>query len=69
MAKTLGPMVASSTYGEDCHVMSNQVLLDPHGDRGMYSGVVLMSTNLLHGQGKMVHEDDGHIYNGNWKHR
>lgn len=68
VAPSLGPTVASSTYGEDRHVVSNQLMLDPYGDRGTYSGVVLMSTNLPHGQGKMVYEDDGRTYDGDWKH-
>jgi hypothetical protein len=31
---TVGPTVASSTYGEDRMMVKDQLLLDPHGDKG-----------------------------------
>lgn len=67
-AGTTGPTVATSTYGEDVCVVHDRVLLDPYGDRGTYSGVVLRSTNLPHGSGRMVYEDDGRTFDGNWRH-
>jgi hypothetical protein len=65
---TTGPTVASSTYGENRHLVTNQILLDPYGDKGSYSGVLLLSTNMPHGNGKMLYEDDGRTYDGDWRH-
>jgi len=63
-----GNTVASSTYGEDRQKVVSQTLLDPYGDKGRYSGVVLRSTGMPHGLGRMVYEDDGRTYEGDWRH-
>jgi len=65
---SLGNTVASSTYGEDRQKVVSQTLLDPYGDKGRYSGVVLRSTGMPHGLGRMVYEDDGRTYEGDWRH-
>jgi hypothetical protein len=65
---SVGITIASSTYGEDRHKVVNRSLLDPYGDRGMYSGVVLRSTGMPHGLGRMVYEDDGRTFEGDWRH-
>ena len=59
---------ASSTCGENCHRVTNQQLLDPYGGKGIYTGTVLSSiyVTLPHGSGRMVYEDDGHTYEGDW---
>eukprot|EP00547_Thalassionema_nitzschioides_P007213 CAMPEP_0194221368 /NCGR_PEP_ID=MMETSP0156-20130528/30399_1 /TAXON_ID=33649 /ORGANISM="Thalassionema nitzschioides, Strain L26-B" /LENGTH=701 /DNA_ID=CAMNT_0038951741 /DNA_START=239 /DNA_END=2344 /DNA_ORIENTATION=- len=63
-----GNTVASSTYGEDRQKVVSRTLLDPYGDKGRYSGVVLRSTGMPHGLGRMVYEDDGRTYEGDWRH-
>jgi len=65
---TLGHTVASSTYGEDRQKVSQRSLLDPYGDKGTYTGVVLRTTGMPHGQGTMVYEEDGRVYEGDWRH-
>eukprot|EP00934_Nitzschia_sp_Nitz4_P002347 Nitzschia sp. Nitz4//scaffold104_size75438//34677//39307//NITZ4_005658-RA/size75438-snap-gene-0.114-mRNA-1//1//CDS//3329532392//2347//frame0 len=60
--------VASSTYGEDRQKVSNQTLLDPYGDQGVYTGMILRSTGMPHGRGQMVYDEDGRIYDGDWRH-
>jgi hypothetical protein len=65
---SIGNTVASSTYGEDRQKVVSQVLLDPYGDRGRFTGVVLRSTGMPHGLGRMVYEDDGRTYEGDWRH-
>lgn len=67
VADSLESTVASSTDGKHLHVVSNQLMLDPFGDGGRYSGVVLMSTKLPHGKGKLVYED-GRTHFGDWQH-
>jgi hypothetical protein len=67
-ATSIGNTVASSTYGEDRQKVVSQTLLDPYGDKGRYSGVVLRSTGMPHGLGRMVYEDDGRTYEGDWRH-
>jgi hypothetical protein len=59
---------ASSTYGEDRMVVKDKYLLDPYGNKGVYSGEVLLSTGLPHGCGKMVYEEGGRTYDGVWRH-
>jgi hypothetical protein len=38
---------------------------DARGDRGIYSGVVVHTTGMPHGVGRMVYAD-GRIYDGDW---
>ena len=66
--KSMGNTVASSTYGEDRQKVASQNLLDPYGDKGKFSGIVLRSTGMPHGLGRMVYEDDGRTYEGDWRH-
>lgn len=40
---TVGPTVASSTYGEDRIKVQDQLLLDPYGDKGIYTGQVRLT--------------------------
>lgn len=63
---TLGQTVASSTYGEDRVKVVNQSLLDPYGDKGTYTGIILRSTGMPHDLGRMIYEEDGRIYEGDW---
>jgi hypothetical protein len=63
---TLGQTVASSTYGEDRIKVVEKELLDPYGDKGTYTGVVLRTTGMPHGLGRMIYEEDGRIYEGDW---
>lgn len=64
--RSLGQTVASSTYGEDRQKVVNKTLLDPYGDKGCYTGVVLRTTGMPHGLGRMVYEEDGRVYEGDW---
>lgn len=64
--QSLGQTVASSTYGEDRQKVVNKTLLDPYGDRGIYTGVVLRTTGMPHGLGRMVYEEDGRVFEGDW---
>lgn len=64
--KSLGQTVASSTYGEDRQKVVNKSILDPYGDKGTFTGVVLRSTGMPHGLGRMIYEEDGRIYEGDW---
>jgi MORN repeat len=63
-----GQSVASSTFGEDRHHVTNQEILDPYGDRGTYSGIILRSTGMPHGSGMMVYQEDHRTYDGEWRH-
>jgi len=65
---TIGLTVASSTYGEDRIKVVNRELLDPYGDKGTYTGVILQTTGMPHGLGRMIYEEDGRIYEGDWRH-
>ena len=43
---SLGNTVASSTFGEDRQKVVDQVILDPYGDKGTYTGIILRSTGM-----------------------
>jgi hypothetical protein len=65
---SIGQTIASSTYGDDREHVRDQKLLDPYGDSGKYTGVILRSTGMPHGVGRMIYDDDGRTYEGDWKH-
>lgn len=58
--------VASSTYGEDRQQVINRTLVDSHGDEGTYTGMVLKSTGMPHGMGRMDYTEVGRMYSGSW---
>ena len=60
--------VASSTYGEDRQRVQDQNVLDPYGDRGTYTGIILRSTGMPHGTGTMIYQEDHRTYVGEWRH-
>ena len=66
--RSLGQTVASSTYGDDRMKVMGKTLLDPYGDKGTFTGVVLRNTGMPHGQGKMVYEEDLRVFDGEWRH-
>ena len=65
---SLGQTVASSTYGDDRVKVTNKKLLDPYGDKGTYTGVVLRNTGMPHGLGRMMYEEDRRVFEGDWRH-
>lgn len=65
---SVGHTVASSTFGEDRYKVVNQTILDPYGDRGTYTGVILRSTGMPHGSGEMLYQEDKRVYAGEWRH-
>ncbi len=62
---TVNPLDDSSTYGEDFIDVVNQPLPDTIGIHSVYTGVVLRSTGLPHGKGRMICKD-GLSYEGEW---
>lgn len=60
--------VASSTFGDDRQNVINKSILDPYGDRGFYTGIILRSTGMPHGSGKMLYQEDQRTYEGEWRH-
>ena len=63
-----GPSEVSTTYGEDQVKVVDKVLSDPYGDRGVYTGVVLLTTGMPHGTGRIQYADVGRSYDGEWRH-
>mmetsp|Transcript_21953 Transcript_21953/g.52250 ORF Transcript_21953/g.52250 Transcript_21953/m.52250 type:complete len:765 (-) Transcript_21953:59-2353(-) len=66
--KSLGHTIASSTHGDDRMKVVNKKLLDPYGDKGTYTGVVLRNTGMPHGLGRMIYEEDRRVFEGDWRH-
>ena len=46
----------------------DKVLLDPYGDKGTFTGIILRSTGMPHGTGRMKYENEDRIYEGEWRH-
>ena len=65
---SVGHTVASSTIGEDRVNVVNKIILDPYGDKGAYTGIVLRSTGMPHGSGEMIYQEDKRTYSGEWRH-
>mmetsp|Transcript_19637 Transcript_19637/g.54798 ORF Transcript_19637/g.54798 Transcript_19637/m.54798 type:complete len:282 (+) Transcript_19637:3378-4223(+) len=66
--ESMGQTVASSTFGDERVKVVNKILLDPYGDKGTYTGVVLRNTGMPHGLGRMVYEEDNRVFEGDWRH-
>ena len=62
------PTIATSTFAESKGEVSNKSMIDPYGDRGDYTGAILISTGHPHGRGIMVYEEPGRTYEGDWRH-
>lgn len=65
---SVGHTVASSTYGEDRQKVKDKIILDPYGDKGAYTGIILRSTGMPHGSGEMIYQEDRRTYTGEWRH-
>jgi len=63
-----GPSEVSTTYGEEEMQVFDKILSDPYGDRGIYTGVVLRTTGMPHGPGRIQYPDVGRSYDGEWRH-
>lgn len=46
--------------------VKNQPVVDPYGDKGIYSGSVSNTSALPHGRGRMVYDDNQRVYSGGW---
>ena len=66
--RSLGQTIASSTHGDDRMKVVSKKLLDPYGDKGTYTGVVLRNTGMPHGLGRMIYEEDRRVFEGDWRH-
>lgn len=63
-----GRTAETSTYGEGRTYVRDKFVADPYGDQGRYTGVVLTSTGMPHGEGKMIYREDNRTYEGDWRH-
>lgn len=45
-----GPSEVSTSFGEDRVRVASKVLVDPYGERGVYTGIILLGTGLPHGK-------------------
>jgi hypothetical protein len=61
------PSEVSTSYGEDQEKVVNKVLSDPYGDRGVYTGMLLLTTGMPHGSGRIQYADVGRSYDGEWR--
>jgi hypothetical protein len=62
----LNPEATSATI---VNLLCLHMLVDTNGNRaGRYSGIILQSTGMPHGLGKMVYDDGRLTYEGDWCH-
>jgi hypothetical protein len=67
VASLANDSLASSTFGDDRQFVRSKTLSDKHGDQGKYWGVILKSSGLPHGMGRIAY-DGGWSYDGSWCH-
>ena len=47
--------------------IENEIISDPYGDQGIYTGMILKATRMPHGTGHMKYEGDNRVYDGQWR--
>lgn len=47
--------------------IENEIITDPYGDQGTYTGMILKATRMPHGTGLMKYEGDNRVYDGQWR--
>ena len=52
----------------DNHIVENKQIVDPYGEKGVYSGALSKSTGMPNGRGLLEYEKAGHWYEGDWIH-
>jgi len=57
----------STADSKDQRSVQNRSVRDAHGDGGVYTGDMSRSSGLPHGYGKMVYNEGGRSYEGNWR--
>lgn len=60
------PRRSSFRKKEERQRIDHEIILDPYGDKGTYTGMILVSTRMPHGTGRMVYEGDERVYDGQW---
>lgn len=62
------PTAVSSTFGEGQERVIGKVLADSDSSRGVYTGIILSTTGMPHGAGRMLYGVVGRTYAGEWRH-
>lgn len=47
--------------------IENEIISDPYGDQGAYTGMILKVTRMPHGTGHMKYKGDNRVYDGQWR--
>lgn len=62
------PSEISTIVGEGHVRVCNKPLVDCYGKEGLYTGVIMSTTKMPHGAGRMDYVVPGRTYDGEWQH-
>ena len=66
-----GDELEDETYNNestDTSYVTDKQIVDPYGEKGVYTGALSKSTNMPNGKGRLEYEKEGRWYEGDWIH-
>jgi hypothetical protein len=62
------PDVTNVNVSTDTFFVTDRQIVDPYGEKGVYSGALSKSTGMPNGKGRLEYEKEGRWYEGDWIH-
>lgn len=62
------PDVTNVNVSTDTFFVTDRQIVDPYGEKGVYSGALSKSTGMPNGRGRLEYEKEGRWYEGDWIH-
>jgi hypothetical protein len=62
------PDVTHANVSTDTLFVTDKQIVDPYGEKGVYSGALSKSTGMPNGKGRLEYEKEGRWYEGDWIH-
>ncbi|KAG7338451.1 MORN repeat-containing protein [Nitzschia inconspicua] len=62
------PDVTNVNVSTDTFFVTERQIVDPYGEKGVYSGALSKSTGMPNGNGRLEYEKEGRWYEGDWIH-
>jgi hypothetical protein len=66
-----GDELEDETYNNvsnDTSMVTDKQIVDPYGEKGVYTGALSRSTSMPNGKGRLEYEKEGRWYEGDWIH-
>lgn len=60
--------VTNVNVSTDTFFVTDRQIVDPYGEKGVYSGALSKSTGMPNGKGRLEYEKEGRWYEGDWIH-